>query len=297
MTSKPTVVVFTTQEVWSRYGHRLPVVDPQVHYVHSTDLGYLESSFGQVKGDIIYGMGGGQVVDTAKLVGERCGARVVAVPTILSVDAPLVRSVAVRVGDRVTYLESKAPDELIIFEDIILAAPPTYNAAGWGDVLSIYTATWDWRLGHERTGEPFQEEVAQAARELLETACPPDSPAGLQALLAALRREVELCAAVGNARPEEGSEHLFAYVIESRVPTDRKILHGELVGLGLWVMSDLQGQDRSYIAGLMDRVGLRWRPGELGIAQDVIAGVVRDLPAQAEAYQFPYCIAHELPRR
>jgi len=290
-------VVFTTEEVWSRYGYRLPLSQPQVCYVHSTDLAYLEDTFGRVKAEVIYGMGGGQAVDVAKWVGERCGARVVAVPTILSVDAPLVRSTAVRVDSRVTYLPTRAPDELVIFEDIILEAPPAYNAAGWGDVLSIYTAVWDWRLGHQRTGEPFDEQVAAAALALLETAVPPTTPAGLQALLAALKREVELCERVGNARPEEGSEHLFAYVIESRLPPGRKILHGELTGLGLVVMSGHQGQDPAYITRLLDRVGLRWRPEQLGIPPEVIAGVERDLPAQAELYQFPYSIANEMAGR
>jgi len=291
------VHVFTTPEVWNRHGYLLRLPDPEVHYVHSMDLAHLESRFGDLQAEVVYGMGGGQAVDTAKWVGGRAGARVVAVPTVLSTDAALVPSVAVRVEGRVRYVGDRAPDELVILEEAILAAPPRYNAAGWGDVLSIYTAVWDWRLGSTRTGEPFDREVAEEALALLEEACLPDTRGGLRTLLAALKAEVRLCQQVGSSRPEEGSEHLFAYVLEPRLPADRKYLHGELVGLGLSVMSRIQGQDQEHITSLMDRAGLRWRPEELGIPKALIRQVLQAMPAEAEIYKFPYCIAHEMQVR
>jgi len=287
-------IVFTTEEVWSRYSDRLPATAPQVHFVHTTDLDHLLSRFGALQADVVYGFGGGQAIDVAKFVGQRCRARVVAVPAILSVDAPLVPGAAVRVGGRVVYVPTKAPDEVVIHEDILLSAPPTHNAAGWGDVLSIYTAVWDWRLAHERTGETLDERIAAEALALLDTACPPDTSAGLKTLLAGLRREVQLCDQAGSSRPEEGSEHLFAYTIEPLLPPSLKMLHGELVGLGIWVMSGHQGQDQNSIAALMDRVGLRWRADELGIPPEIIAEVERSLPRKALEYGFHYTIANEM---
>jgi glycerol-1-phosphate dehydrogenase [NAD(P)+] len=292
--AKPRDLVFTTPEVWSRYGDRLPAANPLVHFVDTTDLDHLLSRFGAMSAEVVYGFGGGQAIDVAKFVGQRCHARVIAVPTILSVDAPLVPGAAVRVAGRVVYVPTRAPDEVVIHEDILLSAPITHNAAGWGDVLSIYTAVWDWRLGHERTGESFDERIADEALALLETACRPDTSQGIHALLAALRKEVELCDQAGSSRPEEGSEHLFAYTIEPLLPASIKVLHGELVGVGIRVMSGHQGQSQDKIAALMDRVGLRWRAEELGISPQMIAKAERSLPRKALEYGFHYTIANEM---
>ena len=66
-----------------------------------------------------------------------------------------------------------------------------------------------------------------------------------------------LCLRVGHSGPEEGSEHYFAYAAEAL--TGRSFVHGEIVGLGVVLMSGLQGRDAARVATFSTAV--RWSGG------------------------------------
>jgi glycerol dehydrogenase len=91
--------------------------------------------------DVIVGMGGGKVIDTAKAVSCTVGARVAIVPTIASSDAP-TSAVAViytsnGVFQRILYLP-RNPDLVLVDPRVIAEAPVRFLVAGMGDAL----ATW-----------------------------------------------------------------------------------------------------------------------------------------------------------
>jgi len=91
--------------------------------------------------DVIIGMGGGKVIDTAKISADRAGLPVIIVPTIASTDAPCS-------GCAVTYTPSgvfeavhyqkKNPAAVVVDLNIIADAPVRFLVAGMGDAL----ATW-----------------------------------------------------------------------------------------------------------------------------------------------------------
>lgn len=280
----------TTAEVWERYGGRFAQAGDRVEFVNSTARDEVSRRFDGIAASEVYGLGGGQAIDIAKYVGARRGCKVVAIPTIISVDAFLVGDSAVRDGGRVVYLRTKKPDEVIIEPEILLAAPSRMNSAGWGDVLSVITAVWDWRAAHEDTGEPFDESIADQALALAERAVRPDTEDGLTALVSALRAEVELCEKWGNARPEEGSEHFFVYTLERHLPPDEKFLHGELVGLGIHHMSQWQGQDAQWVTDLMDRAGLVWRAQDIGVPEQAVEAALAELPDCARRFAYSYSV-------
>ena len=116
-------------------------------------------------------------------------------------------------------------------------------------------------------------------------------------LVFALQSEVELCEEWGNAPPEEGSEHFFAYVLDNNLPQDKKFLHGELVGLGIHLMAQWQGRDLEPILGLMERAGLEWRAGEIGVPEAATTATLQDLPMCAETFGYPYSIINRRARR
>jgi glycerol-1-phosphate dehydrogenase [NAD(P)+] len=280
----------TTPEVWQRYGVRYAGLADRVEFVDSTAREEVSRRFDHLEASEVYGLGGGQAIDIAKYVGARRGCRVIAIPSIVSVDAFLVSDSAVREGGRVVYLPTKKPDEIRIEPDIILSAPPRMNSAGWGDVLSIITAVWDWRAAHEDIGESYDDDIAQQALALLERARRVDNEQAIDALVSALRAEVELCEKWGSARPEEGSEHFFVYTLENHLPADGKFLHGELVGLGISLMAEWQGQDVGRITSLMDRAGLVWRAGDIGVPDEAIAAALAELPDRAAQYGYWYSV-------
>lgn len=91
--------------------------------------------------DVVVGMGGGKVIDTAKAVGYEAKTRVAIVPTIASTDAPTsaVSVIYTSTGAFSRYLFLPCnPDLVLVDTQVIARAPVRFLVAGMGDAL----ATW-----------------------------------------------------------------------------------------------------------------------------------------------------------
>ncbi|MEQ8785609.1 MAG: glycerol dehydrogenase [Pirellulaceae bacterium] len=91
--------------------------------------------------DVVVGIGGGKVIDTAKAVGHAAGARVAIIPTIASTDAPTsaVSVIYTPEGAFSRYLfVPRNPDLVLVDTQVIAQAPVRFLVAGMGDAL----ATW-----------------------------------------------------------------------------------------------------------------------------------------------------------
>jgi glycerol dehydrogenase len=93
------------------------------------------------KVDVMVGMGGGKVIDTAKIAADRAGIPVIIVPTIASTDAPCsgcaVTYTSGGIFEKVHY-QRLNPAVVLVDMDIIAKAPVRFLVAGMGDAL----ATW-----------------------------------------------------------------------------------------------------------------------------------------------------------
>ena len=195
--------------------------------------------------DAVLGIGGGKAVDAAKYFAWKRGARLVTIPTILSVDAFVTPAAGVRVNHEVVYLGETSPDPLIIDYDVIRTAPQELNVAGIGDLLSIHTATYDWELARKRNKSeyPFSIRTIEKARGILDDlykVLPEIREAtdiGLRTIVEGFMRLNTICLPAGHYRVEEGSEHFLFYELEERL--QRGFIHGHIVGLGIYLMSRL----------------------------------------------------------
>jgi glycerol dehydrogenase-like iron-containing ADH family enzyme len=183
--------------------------------------------------------------------------------------------------------------------DLMAAADPALVRGGIGDVLSCHTARFDWELAAAR-GIDHPWDAAAAAMSLtyldeLEALAPllaTGSDEGVQRLMECHRDIGWRCHALGHARFEEGSEHFFAYSFED--VTGRTIMHGELVTLGVLIMSTLQGNDPRRPRQIADSAQMRTRLDELGVEWSEVEAALRQLPAFVEEQHLWHSIANDL---
>ncbi len=204
-----------------------------------------------LRGEVIYAVGGGLAMDAGKYLAQEHGLPLIGVPTAISVDAPWTWAAGVRRDGCVRYLETGPPQLLLLDFELLAAAPPQLRAAGICDVLSIATGLWDWRFaereGRNSANERYVTYAAGAAEAILQgalacaAAAGRGAAAGLRQLCDCLALEVQLCNQLGHSRPEEGSEHYFAYAVENMM--GKGLPHGDLVGPGIVLLAGLQGQD------------------------------------------------------
>lgn len=250
------------------------------------------------KSEIVYAVGGGLAADAAKYFACKHSLPLVILPTALSVDAFLTSASGIRKDGCVYYIETKVPERLILDFETIAKAPAFIRAAGITDVLSIATGAWDWKFAHERGKNPAGMEfipwVYDNAQSILNGALDCAEAAGrgdrdgLKTLYDCLAMEVQLCNQVGHARPEEGSEHYFAYAVENEM--GHGLPHGDLVGPAILLIAKLQGQDTAPLEKALKACNIPLN----NIPQDMLDRTLNILPEYCLRHHLPFGIAHTL---
>lgn len=290
----------TQPEPWAVMAPTLPGTPEIVIESGDLRLDHLDGVAASLTGvEAIVGLGGGSAMDTAKWLHYRTGLPLYQVPSLPSVDACFTRMTALRDRGGVRYDGDSVPELVMVDFDLIGAAPPKLVSGGIGDVLSCHTGLFDWELA-ARVGRNAPWDEATAARgfeylDELEALAPlldDGADEGVERLMECHRDIGWLCHEVGHARFEEGSEHFFAYTFEE--VTGRTIMHGELVTLGVLVMSAIQGNDPDRPRRIADAAGARTDLAELGVGWDEVEASLRRLPSFVEEQDLWFSVANGL---
>ncbi len=76
-----------------------------------------------------------------------------------------------------------------------------------------------------------------------------------------------ICRRFGSSRPQEASDHTFAYNAEFQ--TGKHFLHGELVALGAWVDGKSAGRMSLRFWQIPnERTGILWQPKDIGLSEE-----------------------------
>ncbi len=106
-----------------------------------TEIDRVAAAFRASGCDVVAGIGGGKIHDTAKAVAYAVGAPVVIVPTIASTDAPCSALSVIYtdegVFDHYLFLPAN-PNVVLVDTEIVAAAPARLLVSGMGDALATY---------------------------------------------------------------------------------------------------------------------------------------------------------------
>ena len=268
--------VVTTMEIpWNIIKNDIGKSPEKVINVTSVEKQWIEDQIKELpEFDTIVGIGGGMAIDVAKYISWKLNKKLVSIPTILSVDAFTTPAAGVRVNHDVEYLGIASPNPLIIDYDLLRSAPKELNIAGVGDLFSIHTASFDWQYANSRgkSEYPFSQNAIDNGKKILEFIydnignIKENNDNGLRSIVEAYISLNTICLPIDHFRIEEGSEHYLFYELEERLK--RSFIHGNIIGLGIYLLSRLQKNDPLFITEMMDNSGLIYHPNSMNIKRE-----------------------------
>jgi glycerol-1-phosphate dehydrogenase [NAD(P)+] len=240
----------------------------------------------------IVSLGGGRVMDIQKFIGYKSKKNMIAFPTSLASHVyaspkihalPVIKEFGYNLtidGDppHISFLDMKLLNQLY-------NENPRLIFAGLGDISAFITAKHDWILSKSNNlsernyfVESLIEDVITWLKDFSS-----DMPFELwvkeyhmiQALLC------NITDWEGSA-PASGSEHLFALSVEDYTSNSLP-LHGELVALGVIIMSAVQKNDFANIAKIIEGLGLPNKLSDIGIDKNIIIESFKESLAKGKA--------------
>ena len=217
----------------------------------------------------LVGVGGGTVIDVAKLASTMLDIPFLSVPTAAAHDGiASMRASIARDGDTVS-VPAQAPLGIIADTEIIARAPYRFLASGCGDLISNYTAVLDWELAHRLRNAPYSEYAATLSRMTAQIVMDraetikPELEESARLVIKALVSSGVAMSIAGSSMPASGSEHKFSHALDRIAP--EPALHGEQCGVGTIMMMYLHGGNWQQIRAALRTIGAPTTAAELGI--------------------------------
>ncbi|NJE04874.1 NAD(P)-dependent glycerol-1-phosphate dehydrogenase [Thermococcus sp. M36] len=224
--------------------------------------------------DWVIAVGGGSIIDVAKLASFKAGVPFISFPTTASHDGIASANASIRDLDAKTSVKAVPPVAVIADVKIIKTAPYRYLAAGVGDMISNLTAVKDWQLAHRIKGEYYSEYAASlslmSAKMVIKNAdiIRLGNEESVRKVVKGLISSGVAMSIAGSSRPASGAEHLFSHALDMIAP--KPALHGEQTGVGTIIMAYLHGLRWERVRETLKKVGAPTNAYELGIEPDLI---------------------------
>ena len=230
--------------------------------------------------------GGGSAIDIGKYMAYKINIEFICIPSMLSTNSYATNKVALIKDDKKITLNAKMADKIII-DNNILKRSKKENVYGLVDVLSIFTALFDWKIANEDIREEIDNYIYNIAEQLLEETLSFIEENTLEDIT---KNNIKIFELVGKAgyitnlystgRPESGSEHIMAKEIESRID----IPHGISVSTGILVMSLLQGRYSERILNAIMKLNIFSNSNKYGLTKEIITESFENLVPRNDRY-------------
>lgn len=223
---------------------------------------------------LVVGVGGGSVIDVAKLASAELHLPFLSVPTSASHDGITSPRASIKDGRGSASVEAQAPIAILADTSVIVQAPYRMLAAGCADAISNKTAVLDWKLAHRLKGEEYSSFAAAlsetAADIIVENAevIKPGLEEAVWVVVKGLIVSGVSMSVAGSSRPASGAEHMISHALDRLAPG--KALHGEQCGIGAILTMYLHGGDWKQIRDALKQVGAPTSLKELGIPNETM---------------------------
>jgi glycerol-1-phosphate dehydrogenase [NAD(P)+] len=259
------------------------------------DVEALENQIKELKPQVLFGVGGGTIIDSAKVSSGSLKVPFISVPTTVSHDGIASPLASIKGSDKPYSVLAEAPLAIIADTEIIAKAPWRFVVSGCGDVISKFTSVKDWKLAHLENGEYYGGYAASlalmSAKLVTENAdlIVYRQDGGLRVLLEALISCGVAMSIAGSSRPCSGSEHLFSHALD--IINTNHAMHGEQCGVGTILTAYLYKANWQGIKKTLQQIGAPTTAAELGVKD---SDVVKALQLAAKIRPERYTILHKL---
>ncbi len=223
---------------------------------------------------IVIGVGGGSVIDTAKLCSTQEHQPFISVPTSAAHDGISSPRASIKKDGASVSIEGQSPIAIVADTSIVAKAPYRFTAAGCGDLISKITAVRDWKLAHTLGYEYYGEYAASlslmGANIIMQnaTTIKPNDEHSVRLVLEALIASGIAMGIAGSSRPASGAEHKFSHALDRSSP--EPALHGEQCGIGTILMGYLHAIDWEEIRDALATIGAPTTAKQLNIEEEHI---------------------------
>jgi glycerol-1-phosphate dehydrogenase [NAD(P)+] len=267
----------------------------QIKTITIKDMITIEERIEATRPQVLFGVGGGTVIDAAKISSCSQNIPFISIPTTVSHDGIASPLASIKGSDKPYSILAQAPLAIIADTEVIAKAPWRFMVSGCGDVISKFTAVRDWKLAHIENSEYYGGYAASLAlmsaklvtqnAELIVYR----QDEGLRILLEALISCGVAMSIAGSSRPCSGSEHLFSHSLD--IVKSNSAMHGEQCGVGSILTAYLHRANWQDIKKTLKQLGAPTTATELGVEN---SDVVKALELAAKIRPERYTILHKL---
>jgi glycerol-1-phosphate dehydrogenase [NAD(P)+] len=210
------------------------------------------------KAQVIIGIGGGKVIDTAKYAAYLRKLPFISIPTSASSDGFSSASASLIVNGRRTSVPARMAYGIVVDTEILKSAPEKFIYSGIGDMVSKITALYDWVFESEQGYSEMNDFAAMIAKKAVNSfvRTPFDTIQDdlfLKELVDSLAMSGIANEIAGGSTPTSGSEHLISHALDKML--EHPQLHGIQVGIATYIMSLVQNHRYVRINTIFEKTG------------------------------------------
>ncbi|PKK86460.1 MAG: NAD(P)-dependent glycerol-1-phosphate dehydrogenase [Thermoplasmata archaeon HGW-Thermoplasmata-1] len=223
----------------------------------------------KVGSEFFIGVGGGSIIDVAKLAAYKFGVSFVSVPTNAAHDGVASPRASIKEEVGSVSISANAPLSILADTAVISKAPYRSLASGCADAISNLTAVMDWDLARRLRNEEFSSFAAvlskTAAMLILDNAeyIKPGIEESSWTVIKSLIVSGVAMSVAGSSRPASGAEHMISHMLDRLSPGTA--MHGEQCGVSSMLTMYLHGGDWKMIRNALKLIGAPTTAKELGM--------------------------------